>query len=106
MPGVVVVGDLYTLVGRQAGVLKLLVETQARAREEPRCTSYAFAEVVGEPGRILICEEWADYRSTGFARYQQQVGEFLARPSEIRIHHIRATLLPQDAAPMDPRRAD
>jgi quinol monooxygenase YgiN len=75
--------------------------------------SYAFAEVVGEPGRVLMCQEWKDqpaleehYRSRGFADYQQRVGEFLARPSEVRIHHVRETLRPQAAAPMDPRRAD
>jgi quinol monooxygenase YgiN len=110
---IVVVGDLYALVGRRDEVLELLAQTQARAREEPGCESYAFAEVVGEPGHVLICQEWADesaleehYGSTVFAQYQQRVGEFLARPSEVRIHHVRQTLRPQDAAPMDPRRAD
>jgi quinol monooxygenase YgiN len=113
MAGVVVVGDLYALVGRRDQLRELLVQTQSLARQQPGCKSYAFAEVVGDAGHILVCEEWADeaavrdhYRSSGFARYQQQVSEFLARPSEVRIHHVRETLLPQDAAPMDPRRAD
>jgi quinol monooxygenase YgiN len=113
MAGIVVVGDLHALVGRRDQLLELLAETQARAREEPGCVSYAFAEVVGEPGRLLVCQEWDSepaleqhYRSSGFADYQQRVGEFLARPSDVRIHHIRETLLPQAGAPMDPRRAD
>jgi quinol monooxygenase YgiN len=113
MAGVVVVGDLHALVGRRDALLELLVDTQARARQEPGCISYTFAEVVGEPGHVLICEEWADaaaveqhYGSSEFGRYQRQVGEFLASPSEVRFHHVRETLLPQDGAPMDPRRAD
>jgi quinol monooxygenase YgiN len=113
MTGLVVVGDLDVLVGRRDELLELLADTQHRARQEPGCESYAFAEVAGEPGHVLVCQEWADmaaldahYRSAVFERYQQRVGEFLARPSEVRIHEVRQTLRPQDSAPMDPRRAD
>ena len=113
MAEIVVVGDLHALVGRRDKLLELLATTQARAREEPGCVSYVFAEVIGEPGRVLICQEWTDetalrthYRSSAFGDYQQRVGEFLARPSEVRIHHVRETLRPQPAGPMDPRRAD
>ena len=113
MTGIVVVGDLDVLVGRRDELLELLADTQAQARQEPGCESYAFAEVAGEPGHVLICQEWADepaleehYRSAAFAQYQQRVGEFLARPSEVRIHQVGQTLRPQGAATMDPRRAD
>jgi quinol monooxygenase YgiN len=113
MTGLVVVGDLDVLVGRRDELLELLAETQNRARKEPGCESYAFAEVAGEPGHVLVCQEWADepaleehYRSAAFEQYQQRVGEFLARPTEVRIHHVRQTVRPQDGAPMDPRRAD
>jgi quinol monooxygenase YgiN len=111
--GIVVVGDLDVLVGRREELLELLAQTQAEARREAGCESYAFAEVVDEPGHVVICQEWADapaleehYRSAAFARYQQRVGEFLARPSEVRIHHVGETVRPQGAATMDPRRAD
>lgn len=113
MTGVVVVGDLDVLVGRRDELLELLAQTQAEARRERGCESYAFAEVVGEAGHVVICQEWADapaleehYRSSAFAQYQQRVGELLARPSEVRIHHVGQTVRPQGAATMDPRRAD
>jgi quinol monooxygenase YgiN len=110
---VVVLGDLYALVARRGELAGLLGETQAQARTEPGCVSYAFAEVVGEPGRFVVAQEWRDeaalqahYRAAAFTDYQERVGEFLARPSEVRIHHVRDTLHPEDGGPMDPRRAD
>lgn len=75
---VVVVGDICALLGRGDELGELLRETQERAR----------------------------YASVGFARYQERVGEFLARPSEVRLHRVSQTLQLGDPGPMDPRRAD
>ena len=109
----VVIGDVYGLVGRPSELAELLRETQDEARSSPGCLSYAFAEVVGEPGHYLVVQEWRDvgamdahYTSIAFQRYQYRVGEFLARPSEVRLHHVRQTLRLVDGAPQDPRRAD
>jgi hypothetical protein len=55
---VVVVGDIHTLIGRKHEVLELLRETQTRARVEPGCVSYAFAEIVADPGRYVVIQEW------------------------------------------------
>jgi quinol monooxygenase YgiN len=110
---VVVVGQIHTLLGRREEVLELLRDTQARAREEPGCISYDFAEVVGDPGRFVVNQEWRDaaamaahYRTAAFADYQARIGDLLARPSEVRIHYVRETLRPEDGEPLDPRRAD
>jgi quinol monooxygenase YgiN len=110
---VVVVGDIYALVGRRDDLVELLRETQERARSEPGCVAYAFAEVVADPGHYLILQEWRDetaleahYASVGFTRYQAQVGELLARPSEVRVHRVAETVRLADPGPMDPRRAD
>lgn len=110
---VVVVGDVYALRGRHDELTELLARTQSAARQEPGCVAYAFAEVVGEPGHMIVIQEWSDqaaleahYRSRAFATYQFRIGEFLARPSEVRIHHVGLTVHPQDSTPMDPRRAD
>jgi quinol monooxygenase YgiN len=109
----VVVGDIYTLVGRREEVVELLRETQERARLEPGCVLYAFAEVVADPGRYVVIQEWRDdaalqahYASGVFKAYQARVGELLARPSEVRIHRVAETVHPADGEPMDPRRAD
>lgn len=109
----VVVGDIYALVGRGRELAELLRETQEQARSEPGCVAYAFAEVVGDPGHYVVVQEWRDaaaleahYASPAFRRYQEAVGEFLARPSEVRVHRVAETLRPADPGPMDPRRAD
>jgi quinol monooxygenase YgiN len=113
-PGrVVVLGQLHTLLGRRDELLEVLSDTQARTREEPGCISYDFAEAIGDPGRFVVIQEWRDeaameahYRSDAFVNYQARIGDLLARPSEVRIHHVRETLRPEDGEPLDPRRAD
>jgi quinol monooxygenase YgiN len=110
---VVVVGQIHTLLGRRGELLELLRDTQARSREEPGCLAYDFAEVVGDPGRYMVVQEWHDaaameahFRSDAFTAYQARIGDLLARPSEVRIHHVRETLRPEGGEPLDPRRAD
>ena len=109
----VVVGDIYALVGRAGELVELLRETQERARSEPGVVAYAFAEVVGDAGHYIVVQEWRDeaaleahYASPAFRRYQDRVGEFLARPTEVRLHRVTQTLGLADPGPMDPRRAD
>lgn len=108
-----VVGEIHGLVGRAAELAELLRETQEHARTEPGCIAYAFAQVVAEPGRYLVVQEWRDeaaleahYASPAFRRYQERVGELLARPSEVRLHRVAETTRLADPGPMDPRRAD
>ncbi len=110
---VVVVGDVYTLVGRRDEVVALLSDTQERTRPQPGCISFSFAEVVGDPGHYLVVEEWSHdaalrthFKSDAFTSYQEKVGELLARPSEVRIHRVSETTRPVDSGPLDPRRAD
>jgi quinol monooxygenase YgiN len=107
------VADVHTLVGRRGEVVELLRETQERAREEPGCVAYVFAEVVSDPGHYLAVQEWRDesalqahYASDAFRDYQSRVTPLLARPSEARIHRVAETLHPADPGPMDPRKAD
>ena len=110
---IVAVGDIYTQIPRRAEASELMRTTQAQARDEPGCLSYLFAEVVGEPGHFIVLQTWRDgaaldehYRSRAFVDYQTRIGDLLVRKSELRLHHVSHTVLPQDSAPMDPRLAD
>ncbi len=109
----VVVVDIYGLVGRAGEPVELLRTTREAARSEPGCVAYVLAEVIGDPGHHLVIEEWRDeaaleahYASASFRRYQHHVGELLARPSEVRLHHVARTVQLTDPGPIDPRRAD
>lgn len=111
MSSVVVVGDIYTLAGRSHEIVELLRETQERARLEPGCVGYTLAEVVADPGRYVVIQEWRDdaafqahYASDTFRAYQAHVGPLVARPSDVRIHWVAQTVHPVDPGPMDPRR--
>jgi quinol monooxygenase YgiN len=113
MASLIVLAHVHTLVGRRAEVLEVFREAAAAARAEDGCLHYEFAESVEDPGRFVLVEEWRDqaaldahFRSPGFQAYQENVGDLLARPSEMWIHRVSETVMPVDSAPMDPRRAD
>ncbi len=110
---VLAVADVYTQIPRRDEVRELMRTTQAHARAQPGCVSYVFAETVDDPGHYVVLQQWRDrealdahYRSQEFARYQAGIGAWLVRASELRVHEVSATTLPQDSAPMDPRLAD
>src|SRR5262245_20776211 len=110
---VIIVGDIHGLVGRTDELEALLREMQDSAQTEPGCVRYVFGGVVRDPGHYVLVQEWRDdaaldahYSSPGFRRYQEQVGELLARPSEVQHHRVESTVMLADGGPMDPRRAD
>jgi quinol monooxygenase YgiN len=110
---IVAVGDVYAQIPHRDEVRELMLSTQARAREEPGCLSYVFAETLDDVGHFVMVQEWRDqaaldqhYRSPAFADYQARIGDWLVRTSELRLHHVIDTVLPEDSAPMDPRLAD
>ena len=59
----------------------------------------------------MILSEWADdaalsahYATPHYRRYRDAVGELLARPSDVVVHHVSATIHAIDPAPPDPAR--
>jgi quinol monooxygenase YgiN len=109
----IVLGDTYTQIPRRQRVLELMTATQERARAEPGCISYAFAETLDDPGHFAIVQQWesqaaldAHYRSAAFIDYQAQIGELTVRDSDLRIYRVEEHWGALDSAPMDPRRAD
>jgi quinol monooxygenase YgiN len=113
MASLIVFAHVHTLVGRRAEVLDVFREAAADARTQDGCLHYEFAESIDDPGRFVLVDEWRDqaaldahFRSAGFLAYQENVGDLLARPSEVWIHRVSETVMPVDSGPMDPRRAD
>jgi quinol monooxygenase YgiN len=110
---VIVIGRVYGLAGQRAELVDLMGRTSAAARGEPGCRAYDFAATLDDPDTFLIVEEWDDqaalathFAGPAYAVYQQRVFGLLARPSDVAVHDVAATTLPQPSQPMDPREAD
>jgi quinol monooxygenase YgiN len=106
--GVVLVAELHGLAGRLPELKALLADLAAAARADPGCESYhvAFAD---DPGECLLVGTWrseaalrAHYGSDGYLRYRSRVGELLARPSDVVVHHVSASVHARDPNPPDP----
>jgi len=108
----VVVARIAGLAGRAGELRTLLAERAAAARSEPGCAGYEVAELVGEPATFLVVQTWESteamrrhYGSEDHATYQHAVDELLARPSEVLVHEVAATLRPAPStSPTDPGR--
>ncbi len=108
----VVVARLTGLTGRAAELRQLLADHALEARSEPGCAGYEVAELLEEPAALLVVQTWTSseamrrhFASEAQVRYQRQVGELLARPSEVVLHEVAATTRPAaSTSPTDPGR--
>ena len=102
MLGVIIaLGDVYAQIARLEEVRELMRATQARAREQPGCISYAFGETLDDPGHLLVVQRWRDqaaleehYRSQAFAEYQAGIDALLVRSSELRVYTVKESVRP------------
>src|SRR4051794_36952786 len=113
MSTMLVVGRIAGLAGRAGELRALLAEHARDVRGEPGCVSYEVAELLGEePATFLMVQTWAStdamrahFATPGHATYQHEVGELLARPSEVVIHSVQSTTRPAPStSPTDPGR--
>ena len=109
-PTRIVVAELHGLAGRAGELQSLVAALRDGAAGEPGCVS--FRVYSGEQaGDLLILSEWVDdaalqahYATPHYRRYRDSVSPLLARPSDVLVHHISATVHPIDPAPPDPAR--
>jgi quinol monooxygenase YgiN len=108
----VVVARIPGLSGRAGELRQLLADRALVVRAEPGCERYEVAELLDEPATFLVLQTWASadvmrahFASEDHATYQHQVDELLARPSEVVVHEVDATLRPAPStSPTDPGR--
>jgi quinol monooxygenase YgiN len=109
---VVVHAEIHGLVGRVGELRALLAEhadTTARAPGCTRCVVYAPLDA--EPGEYVLVAWWSDelslrahYGSSEYGLYVTNVGELLARPSDVQIHYVDRTVRARGDASLDPAR--
>ena len=109
-PTLILVAELHGLAGSD-GELRDVTDALAKAaRDEPGCLSFRVLSA-DDPGEHVILSEWADeaalsahYASPHYLRYREAVSPLLARPSDVVVHHVSATIHAADPAPPDPAR--
>jgi quinol monooxygenase YgiN len=106
--GVILIGEMHGLVGRHSELEQQLADLAAGARENPDCLGYHVASLP-EPGEYLVVATWrseaalsAHYSTPAYAIYRAAVGELLARPSDVVVHHISSTVHARDPNPPEP----
>jgi quinol monooxygenase YgiN len=111
-PGVILVADVHGLVGPGAELRALLAELADGARAEPDCVDYRVL-AAEDPGGFVVLAAWtsepalrAHYDTEHYRRYREQVGPLLARPSDVVVHHVAATVHALDPNPPDPGEPD
>ena len=109
-PTRIVVAELHGLAGRAGELHSLVTALRDGAVGEPGCVS--FRAYAGEQaGELLILSEWVDdaalqahYATPHYRRYRDAVSPRLARPSDVVVHQVSATIRAIDPAPPDPAR--
>ena len=106
------VAELHGLTGSLGELEPLLAELASGSREEAGCIG--FRVLRGEqPGEFVLLSRWRDeqalathYATPHYRHYREQVGLLLARPSDVVVHHLSASLLALDPNPPDPNEFD
>ena len=110
---VIALADIFGLAGRRTELAALFRETERAARAMKGARRYLFAASPQAPDEYVLVSEWesqealdAYHSSEAFARYQFEVGELLARPSEMSVYTVTEAVRPVADGRLDPRRAD
>jgi quinol monooxygenase YgiN len=107
-PGVILVADVHGLVGRGPELRAFLTELSDGARQEPDYVDFRVL-AADDPGDFVLLAAWtsesalrAHYDTTHYRHYREHVGPLLARPSDVVVHRIAATVHARDPNPPDP----
>jgi quinol monooxygenase YgiN len=105
---VMMTADVHGLLGRLPELQALLSDLAADSRSEPGCRTFRFFDAE-EPGDVFLISAWSDeaalrahYRAPHYRRYRVAVGELLARPSDVTVHHVSQSVRATDPNPPDP----
>jgi quinol monooxygenase YgiN len=110
---ILAIAEVYAQIPQRDAARDVMARAQQRARQEPGCLSFTFAETIEEPGRFLLVERWRDqaaldehFGSNAFADYQAEITPLLARDSKLEVHVVGEGVRPVDSSPLDLRQDD
>jgi quinol monooxygenase YgiN len=108
-PDVIVVADVHGLAGL-ASELSVLLDDLARSScaAEADCLGFRVL-TTADPGEFVLLSAYsseaalrAHYATPHYRHYRDNVGPMLARPSDVTVHHVSATVHAVDPNPPDP----
>ena len=107
-PDLILVAELHGRAALEAELRAVLSDLAAGADGESGCTSFRVLSAA-DPGEFVLLASWtsenalrAHYDTPHYRRYRENVGPLLARPSDVIVHHLAATVHALDPNPPDP----
>jgi quinol monooxygenase YgiN len=102
------ISEMHGLASRADELQRLLDDLAEAGRAENGCLMFSILRGQ-ELGEFVVIAHWGDeaalreqYQGAPYARYRAAVGELLARPSDVTIHHVAETIHALDPNPPDP----
>jgi quinol monooxygenase YgiN len=102
------ISEMHGLAGRADELEGLLNDLAEQGRRESGCLRYSILRRQ-DVGEFVVVAHWRDeaalrehYHGAPYARYRAAVGELLARPSDVTVHHVAETIHALDPDPPDP----
>jgi quinol monooxygenase YgiN len=103
-----VIARLHGLAGRSEELRGLCGDLATATAAEPGCRRFEVLELAAA-GEIVLLVDWASERALRehfatphYRRYRAAVGELLAGPSDVTVHHVSDTVHALDPNPPDP----
>ena len=107
-PELILVAEVHGRAGLVAELRALLADVARGSEGEGGCLGFRVL-ATDDPGEFVLLESWASedtlrahYDTPHYRRYREQVGPLLARPSDVVVHHLAATVHVSDPNPPDP----
>jgi quinol monooxygenase YgiN len=107
-PELILVAEVHgraALIAELRAVLSALADG---ANGEPGCVDFRVLSG-DDPGEFVLLASWTSegalrthYTTAHYRRYREQVEPLLARPSDVVVHHLAATVHALDPNPPDP----
>jgi quinol monooxygenase YgiN len=111
-PELILVADVHGRAGLIAELRALLTELVDGALGEAGCQNFRVL-AADDPGEFVLLTSRtsenalrAHYDTPHYRRYREHVGPLLARPSDVVVHHLAATVHALDPNPPDPGKWD
>jgi quinol monooxygenase YgiN len=107
-PALILVADVHGRAALATQLHAVLSALADGANGEPGCISFRVL-TVDDPGEFVLLGVWASeealrkhYATAHYRYYRQQVEPLLARPSDVVLHHVAATVHALDPNPPEP----